>query len=81
MSSKYTKTFYIPLPADKVDADYIADLDPVEDAEEIKAAKSIIAYQVHGAKITCHQASEFVLVEVLVHLLQVGFIREPKTAS
>lgn len=81
MASKYSKSFYIPRAAQDIDIDYLASLDPVDDAEEIRRVKGILSYQVHGAKIICHQSSEFVLVEVLVHLRNTGFIRDPKTTS
>lgn len=80
--SKYTKNFYIPLPAKDIDQDALEGLDPQKDADEIKELTSILAYRVHGAKIMAYHPSEFVMVEVVVHLYQVGFIRDTaKTSS
>lgn len=76
MAGKYSRMFYIPLPENKIeDLEYVKQLDPVEDRDVIKSMTSILAYQVNGARIKQYQHSEFVLVEVLVHMLAVGFIR------
>ena len=76
MAGKYSRMFYIPLPENKIeDLEYVKQLDPVADRDTIKSMTSIFAYQVNGARIKQYQYSEFVLVEVLVHMLAVGFIR------
>lgn len=74
-SSKYSRDFWLPLPDSKVDLGYINSLDPEEDQAELFYARHVKAYSVHGAKITVHQPSEFILMEVLVHLYLTGFIR------
>lgn len=74
-SSKYSKRFFIPLPESKIDTAYINSLDPEEDAEEIFSHTHQLAYSTHGARIRQYIHSEFVLMEVLVHLYKTGFIR------